>query len=61
MGNEQGVSNPKGPRAVSDVLDDMGLRNHIRVRGLIHGTWHDGAGYVKSLRGNEIGAKAEHD
>ena len=61
MENEKGVSNHQGHRRISDRLDNMGLSNHPRVRGFVHGVYHDAVGCYKSIRGNKEGAQAEHN
>ena len=56
---EKHVSNNSFFRRVSDFADAAGLKDHPRIRGAVHGVYHDGVGLAKRVCGNKEGSDAE--
>ena len=62
--NEQGVSNNKDMRKISDALDKaMGWDKNKddKTRAVIHGIYHTAVGVAKDIKGNNKGAKSEYN
>ena len=55
----EGVSNNKQHRSMSDKADEAYFNDHPRQRAAVHGLYHAAVGVVKAVCGNTKGSSSE--